>query len=452
MLCAVLFCVACSDDDDSWSAGPAVKDGAAQVHFAQGNDLSQVLIPDGTAQTISLTIERQQVGGELTVPVTVKAADDGLQIAPEAHFAAGDTTATIQITTPATAQQGDAYHYAIALGGDDVDPYADTELGTELTGAIFFPQERAAMMWLDGLENVAGYWGINVYDLGDQGLLIKDFMSSGTDLMISRNETANGIELSFTSPQWESRNIDPDQYYAGCTYYYFYNWAERTYDQFYPRGYDSPLYFDCLYLYSGDGYSNYDPETGIYTMMAYTLGISTVGTKEWVYMKLRFLADGETFDDTLPEAVEPDPVEPGDGEAVTFEASFNDLNNYFGGSWDMEATKTAEGTYLFRNFLLTGQDITITCDASTGGVSLSGGYSYTYTDGYWYLVDADNNYQTIYPNWQEGVQENIATGFYVYTADPSYSYWSETDQAIYLGSYVCTSDWVWDYLTLKIKN
>lgn len=447
MLCAALFCAACSDDDDNWQAGPNVKDGCQQVHFAAGNDINAVLIPDGTAQQIELTAERNTTAGALSVPLTTVSADQGLTIPQTVEFADGDSTATITITAPADAAQGSSYKYELRIDGIETDPYADVACGTKLSGAIFFPTSKRAKMWIDGKENILGYWGLDVYDLGDDGMMIKNWMDSGIDLMIATTETANGTELSFSSPQWVNSNIDPDATYAGCYYYYFYHWDTGVYDTFYPHGQDSPLNITCLYLYSGDGYSIYNNAEDRYELMAQTLELNDGTLWYWATICFSFLEDGETFDDTLPEQ----PEQPGDGETVAFNASFGNCYDYFGGAWQMEATKTAENTYLFKNFLGCGQDITIACDPTTNALTLSGGYSYTWTDGYWYLVDANGDYAAIYPNWQEGVQENYGGGFYVYT-DPSYSYWSAEDKSIYLGAYVLTSDWVWDYLTLTMAE
>lgn len=439
-----LVLASCGEWDNDWQAGPETKAGCQQVHFASGNDLNAILFPGENA--VTLTAERNTDKGSLTVPLTLVSATEGLTVPTDLTFADGSTTATVTLTAPATATAGSAFAYTLQIGGDDVDPYADTENGATLSGNIFYPTLRRAKAWITEYQEKLGTWALDIYDLGLGKYMIRDFMSSGLDLMISRDANE---DLSFSSPQWIKDNIDPDVTYTSCTYYYFYDYAGGYWNYFYPHGYEAWQYITWLELYGGDGYAIYDAEDDGFSISCMA-GLNKGGDSNWHYLNIQFLKDGEQFTPYLPA----EPQEP-TGTPVTFTAWLDQQYDTFGGSWTMEATQTGDYEFTFDNFLLSGETVTMTADPATGAVTLSSTTSSYEYDGCFYITDASGSYAACYPNWQEGVQENYLNAFYIYN-DPQYTYWMEEDKTFYLGSYMWVNEdydnIVWDYLNLQLNG
>lgn len=461
MLCmALMVCMAACTDDDDWQPGPQVKDGNQQVHFSADNEERAILNTDDPEdRTVSLVVERNTTEGTLTVPVKVESSSEGLSIPGEVVFGDGQQTTTLDITVTNTVKGGTTYAYALLLDSDETDPYAQVEGSMRCKGEISFPTMRTAKMWIDGAEDVMGYWHESVMDMGEGKLRIQDWMNSGIDIDITVDEN-NYLTVSGSQLQ----EIYYDYWYTGDSYIYFNEYdssvGDYVYYQFYPHGKDAYLRIDqlCTYCYGPYGYSYYDPENDDYSVAFAWMQLNTESkAREWVTYKFKFLADGEEYEDYLPEQPEtPDePDEPGEiGSEVTFTASFGDYYDTFGGSFNITAKEVGDNGYLFENFLGCGDDITITFDRATGEVAMQGIYS-QYWDNLFYLTASNGYGATVYPN--QGATENYINYMYFYTADgTNYARWNEETKTFELGTYFYLNEDYdtdyWDFLYLRLNE
>lgn len=457
MLCMV-FIAACTEDDD-WQPGPQAKEGNQQVHFSASNEALMLLnVDDPDDRTVELTVERNTTEGALVVPVKVESQSEGLSIPSEVRFEDGQQTTTLNITVTNEAKGGTTYTYALLLDSDETDPYAQVDGSMRCTGEIIFPMIKTAKMWVDGAENVLGYWHESVMDLGGGKFRIQDWMNSGINIDITIDES-NYLTISGSQLQ----EIYPDYWYTGDQYIYFndydYSIGDYVYYKFYPHGNDAYIWIDelCTYSYGPLGYSYYDPTDDYYSICFAWLKLNTESSaREWATYKFQFLTDDEDHEDYLPEQTTPEePNEPGEiGEEVTFTASFGDYNDTFGGSFNITAKEVGDNGYLFEDFLGCGDNITITFDRTTGEIQMQGIYS-GYWDNQFYLTASNGYGATVYPN--KGVAENYINYMYFWTADGTdYARWNEETKTFELGTYFwLNQDYdtdYWDFLYLKLNE
>lgn len=399
---------ACSDSDD-WQAGPKTKDGCQQVRFVSTDNTFTVLDDENPDdRTVTIAVKRSTTEGALTVPMSIEEKSDGLDIPTEVLFADGQQQSEFTITVTGEAVKGTSYSYALRLTGDEIDPYL-SDGGSTIEGTISFPAERRAKMWIMGAEDVLGYWNATVLDMGGGRYRIKDLMESGLELNITLDADNN---ISMDSPMWHVDGIDykeEDNYYPGYYYYFCNLWNYDTnqyeYYPFYPHGKDAYVWIEQMVMYSGDNaYAAYykdltDNTKDYFYIYLCTLKLSTekkAHSWEKHYLCFRFLEDGETLENYLPEEEVSQPSEPSD--EVTFTASFGTYNDTFGGAFNVTAKKVGDGSYLFEDFLGCGDDITISIDEATGRVTFEGNYGYVWED-YFYLVASDGyNAAYVYPN------------------------------------------------------
>lgn len=371
MLCMV-FIAACTDDDD-WQPGPQAKEGNQQVHFSASNDALALLnVENPDDRSVALTVERNTTEGALVVPVKVESQSEGLSIPGEVRFEDGQQTTTLDITVTAEAKGGTSYAYALVLDSDETDPYAQVDGSMRCTGEISFPTIRTAKMWIDGAENLLGYWHESVMDIGGGKLRIQDWMNSGINIDITIDDNNY---LTITGSQLQE--IYPDYWYTGDSYIYFneydYNVGDYVYYKFYPHGKDAYIWIDelCTYTYGPWGYSYYDPTDDNYSICFAWLKLNTESSaREWATYKFQFLAEGEEYEDYLPDPStvpeEPDdkpyPTKPGDYSVTMWIEDYN--ISVVGDKWNETLTVNEDGTYTFKNWMESGLDLNFTIDDS----------------------------------------------------------------------------------------
>lgn len=461
MAISIIFMASCSSDED-WQPGPKTKEGCQQVYFPSSNET--VAIIDDTNpddRTIEVTVARMVSEGTLTVPITTVSKSEGVQIPSEVTFADGSLTSSLSITVPTEIEKGTAFEYSLQIEGDEVDPYAKLPGGSKFTGLISCPIDRIAKMWVSGAEDVLGYWQETITDMGGGRYKIQDLMDSGMELNITL-DSKNEISM-MSSPQWYDYNIEEDNYYPGCYYYFcnIWNGYEYEYYPFYPHGKDAYVNIEQMEMYSGDGYAAYgklsenDSKPYFYIAL-FSLKLNTEKkTRNWTYLCFEFIEDGEKFEDYLPEKPdEPDEPDEPLGEEVIFTASFDYYNDTFGGSFNITATKAGDNGYLFEDFLGCGDDITMTINRETGEVSFEGLYS-QYWDGLFYLMTYDGYGAMAYPN--KGVSDNYINYICFDTSEGTdYVKWNEETKTFELGTYFWLNEdydtSYWDTLYLKLNE
>lgn len=463
-LTGIAVLAACSDSDN-WQAGQQPKEGCQQVHFAESNsELTVLNDEDPDDRTVTLTVVRNTTQGALTVPMTVENADEGLEIPTEVAFSDGSKDATVAIKVTAQAQKGISLGYCVRLTGDEIDPYTALGGGCSFQGTVSFPREHKVRMWIPGLESTAGYWTETILEMGKGQYRFNNLMQSGLTLSMTLDAN-NRIALSSPMLSEALGNVYPSYYYTGDCYYwcnlYDESAGDYVYYPFYPHGKDAWLWISEIDFYTHSDtnywYSYYYDDGsdagGYFSLSLGNLKLNTdKSNRYWQELRFRFLAEGENADSYLPEKPD-EPVVPDEpGEEVTFNASFYDYYDTFGGTFTVKAKKVGDNGYLFENFLGCGDNITLTIDPATGGVDFSGDYSYIYED-YFYLVTSDGYAAWAYPNY--GATENSINYMYFYK-NADYSMWDGANKTLYLGTYFQMNgdqdNTLWDTLSLQLAS
>lgn len=280
----------CSSDEETWKPGPKTKDGCQQVHFSGENPSIAFASADG----FDVIVKRTITTGNLTVPVKVISASEGVIIPPSVTFNDGSDEAYLNIQVPATATTGDSFNFELKLEGDEVDPYADLDGTSYYKGFISFAKHRRAQVYISGYDRVLGRWAEDLYDLGGGTFLINDFMRSSVNLLL----TVDKDNYVVVSPY----NCSPYLYTADYgDFIYLHYWSDRTANVFNPWGDDFDVNVTTMTIFNGAGnyrsYGQYHEQTattGEYFVL--TLGsfqtTADASAKSYVYMYIRPTADG----------------------------------------------------------------------------------------------------------------------------------------------------------------
>lgn len=281
--------IACSGDDEKWQPGPAVKEGCQQVRFSSENPSLALASSNG----LELIVKRSTTEGALTVPVRIISATEGMTIPSQVVFNDGDEVATLSISVPESASSGDNFDYALALEGEEVDPYADVDGSIYFRGRISFATLRHAQMYADGFTNLLGWWPEEVYDLGTGDYVIENFCGSGYGVRISVDASNYAVVTPYNSDLYAT------SYDYGSFLYLTYTTA-NGYTNAYPWGKDFPVYLSTLNIFNGSGeykgYGRYYPATDRFLITAGSLTVNSNGvetTGSYVYMYLKLYPVGE---------------------------------------------------------------------------------------------------------------------------------------------------------------
>lgn len=262
LLLLPLFLVSCSDDD-SYQPGEPTKAGCQQVHFSGTNSESTLMNASDTSdRTISLTVVRNTTQGTLTVPVVLESTStEGVTASPEVVFADGDSTATLAVTIPDSAKEGQNYKYTVTLQGDEVDNYTLLDGGRSFAGIAIFPQNVTFDFWV---YQYTEKWKETAMYLGDGKYLFKNFMHGGVALQLTISDEGT-VDLSLPSASLYTEESD----YGSCIYWYDLNTDE--YLTLYPFGKDGGTVVTYLALLNSATYNLYDAQSnyGYLYVMAY---------------------------------------------------------------------------------------------------------------------------------------------------------------------------------------
>ena len=134
MMAIVAFASSCDDKNDSnYEPGAPTAEGCLGVYFNSSNANERIFQP-GEATEIELTVSRLKAESAADVPLTVS-ADEGLNVASTASFAAGQASTTIKITF-SNLEPSRKYNYSISVGEEYADHYTVVEGTTTFKGYI----------------------------------------------------------------------------------------------------------------------------------------------------------------------------------------------------------------------------------------------------------------------------------------------------------------------------
>lgn len=123
---------ACTDECD-YTPAQQVSPDCVKASFVTDGGFQE--LNTDAPKSITVTVTRENTGGDATVPLNVLQNDGGVfQIPESVTFAAGQATATFDIAFP-DAEIGLEYTYSIALDADAVDPYSQNTIASN-TGTI----------------------------------------------------------------------------------------------------------------------------------------------------------------------------------------------------------------------------------------------------------------------------------------------------------------------------
>lgn len=402
LIVAVVMAVftACADEQ-TFLPGPDVAAGCQNVHFDAANETLTMLSPDDAQRSVKLTLVRNADGGELTVPVELVSASEGMTVSPSANFAAGATTTTIEVAAPQSVSEGTSYNYELRLGGEQVNPYIAG--ATIFSGSISFPKTYDFRMWYsdasgNSMASTYGYFRQTGFDLGDGRLLFTDFLHSGTDLWLMYPAGADyTAEATITtSPSY----VEDDTDYPGCVQVYAYDQPTDTYTTFRPYGEGSVLTATDLCFYYGDGYTGYNPATGSGYIAVMEVNFNIDSTeKYWGAFQFRALTPDivDNYDFSEPDFGIAPPLA-ADGTVLTMKARLVQNNLEFNAFQDITATVCDEGTALqFDHFMNTDYSFKLTHNLN-GTFTITSDIGYQATWEYRFRNPDTDEWYLFYPS------------------------------------------------------
>lgn len=435
----LLMAAACTDDDD-WTAGPAAKDGCQQVHFASPDKQKVSLnYDDPDDRTVTLVLRRNTTQGALSVPLTASADNPAVGLPAAAEFADGADSATVAITVPADAADGDKYSVELAIESDEADPYAkfEREGGSTFACAITVASKPMAAVARFGDRDIDALFGGDIavpyLKTGDDTYLMTDFFQSGTDVTLTVDRQTGVVSLSETNS------------YVYQNYWYFCT-ADGDWRWLYPNYRDEQSnVINSFYAYT-DGTADYT----YWDEATQTLYI-------WVYFGVNYDYDTQ-YSDCL--AIHFGDVPARDDQIYwtgTFEGygGAEGVGDTFGGELSYVCRKNSDTDYTIVNFLNSGTDVHVLIDPETNAITLQETNSYVY-DNYWYLVDGteEGNYLPCYPNYPDRQSDYYISGFCAYTdGSADYTYWDPATRTahIYAGFCVNGDFDTWYYYDLALR-
>ena len=143
VLAAGLFVMSCSDKDDyKWGPKDPEDGSKTEVYFAKSGESLEL---DPAEEVISVTINRKDPTGDITVPLIVKWNQEGVFEVPESvDFADGSATASFDVNV-AKALVGK--EYTLEIGVPDDNYYLYKPLG--VAGAISYKVDILKLAWSD---------------------------------------------------------------------------------------------------------------------------------------------------------------------------------------------------------------------------------------------------------------------------------------------------------------
>lgn len=325
---AALALASCSDDNNEDDPGngpdPIVTIDTQGAHFDATNETTSILFASEAGRQVTYTLTRNDSKDELTIPMEVISATEGLIVPESVTFAAGSTSASYVVTAPASAKEGDSYTFEVSIV--NADEFA--EGATRFSATIAFPHKHSARMWFTGLVADYGYFLGDVYEL-DGSYLFPNFLSSSTDLWVRYDKSQTSThECDLATEPGLQEN---DEGNPGC--YYLYCWQELEDDEngvwttFYPHGKDARVCIDEMtYYVSHDGYeaTMYNPEGKSGFMLLSTVVFydqQKESEKKLNWIQLNWVITDDPMGDGYDYS-EPEPVEVDDNVAAKFAGTY----------------------------------------------------------------------------------------------------------------------------------
>lgn len=399
-----------------FEAGSEVAAGCQEVTFDVDNEITSMLTATEPGRSISYTLTRKSGAEAVSVPVKVHAATEGMMLPQTVEFAAGETTATYTVTTPDAVKEGSSYSFDVELTGDNVNPYKG-DGATRFSATIAFPKILTARMYFTNLAADLGYFRQTCYDIGSGKLCFPDFLHSGTDVWMFYDESsANAMFASQeTDPDYAGYSLeatlttDPsyvedDEDYAGCQMIWCWDEAKSEseadnygYTVFYPHGTNGVLKLDELCLYTGDGWTGYNPVTGVGYMGVMQMNFNIKSNYiYWSGIQFRFVdPETDTTDYSEPDFGIQPPLAL-DGTVLTMKAHLQYNDAELDKFEDVKAIVGDHGTSItFEDFQHSGVTFKIThgIDGSFK-ISTDRGHS---ANGVWVFKD-DDKWIDFYPS------------------------------------------------------
>lgn len=224
-LCLTL--ASCGNDDEYQKGEETANPYCMAAYFASSNQAEYVFTPEDVAQstTLGLTVKRMESDEAASVPVIVDKKDAVFQIPSTVEFAAGESTATLNIEFPNIEEKKEC-SFSIHLGEDYVDHYRD------LDGSDVYAAKVVVSTWRQIAKNVK-FWFTNLSDTynnkyfytgnlyqleGQNRFRFEDFLGSGIDMQYSVVPTKTNITFSATDPNtWQGRLEPKSNYMDGAT-------------------------------------------------------------------------------------------------------------------------------------------------------------------------------------------------------------------------------------------
>ena len=424
----MLLISACSSEE-TYQPGPTVAEGCQEVHFDESNEAIVMLDATGEGRTAVYTLTRSQGEGRLTVPVIVHEAAEGVSVPQSVTFAEGETTTTFEVTTPAEVTEGSSFTFDVELTGDNVNPY--TKGITRMSGIVAFPRVRQARMNFTNMSSELGFFRQSCYDIGGGRLCFPDFMHSGTDvwMLFDEKATYSVDAVITTSPSY----VEDDMEYPGCVMVW--PWDEGApaddpnggYTTFKPHGPGSVLSVEYMCMYYGEGWSGYNPATGV----------GYIGLEEikfniknniyyWTGIQFSFVdPETDTTDYSEPDfGIQPPIAADGTVLDMAVRLSYNDFG--LPRFENVKATVGNNGTSLtFEDFMHSGITFTLSHGIDNSfKISSSHGVNET---GTWQFKEADGQWMKL---WPAGAgKESIGLGFNMHS---DFNQWNVAGKKIVL--------------------
>lgn len=391
-------------DDTVFQPGPDVAADCQNVHFDAANATLKMLSPTDAERSVQLAVVRDEAGGALSVPVEVVSASEGVSVATEVSFDAGQQTAYLTVTAPNDVTEGTSYNYELRLAGQQVNPYLAG--ATIFSGSISFPKSYDFRMWYSdasGNSTAAelGYYRQQGFDLGDGRLLMPDLLNSGTDLWLLFDPAAT-VTTEATVTTLPSK-VETDEDYPNCTIVWAYDEPTDTYTTFRPYGEGSVLSISELAFYYGEGWSGYNPETGSgYIGLCEARFNIRPSTLYWGGLQFRPLTP-ETegnYDFSEPDFGIAPPLAD-DGTVLTMRARLVQNNLEFNAFEDITATVCDDGTALqFDHFMNTDYSFRLTHNID-GTFSIASDIGYQKVREYHFRNAETGEWYLFYPSGRD---------------------------------------------------
>ena len=200
LLLAAVFCfTACDEKNTDYEPGTPTEASDTKVYFSSDNSADFIEEP-GIRDSIVLTLVRTNTQGDLSLPVTVNYAADGLNFPSTVEFKNGEDKADYVIKfNDSDLKVSQAYKFSLSLPEKYADHY------TEGPGTASFSSYVMDAAWEQYTENTQFTWKVDgktyTFDNSDFYRLgtttrykLPNFLGSGVDLVFSCKDTDTALQ------------------------------------------------------------------------------------------------------------------------------------------------------------------------------------------------------------------------------------------------------------------